>query len=151
MHAKSFRSALLASLLALLSTAAAAAQSSSLLGLWREAAGSILDIHTCGADLCATLASVSPGAPSRVDGNNPNAAQRSRPLCGLQIGWGFHPDGPSGAKDGMIYDPRTGSSYHATLVVKGDALELHSYVGLKIFGRTETFTRVPQAPPCHTS
>lgn len=117
------------------------------IGLWREPGGSVLDVHPCGNNVCARLVFISANAPSHVDGNNPDPAQRSRPLCGLQIGWGFHLKDPDHAADGFIYDPRSGSSYHGSLTADGDHLNLRGWAGFRIFGRTETWTRLEHAPP----
>lgn len=128
-------------------TLARAQHNRGVLGLWREPGGSVIDVHPCGSELCARLAYITPGAPSQFDSNNPNSAQRSRRLCGLQIGWGFHSQDPNRAIDGYIYDPRSGSSYHGSLTAEGDSLRLRGWVGFKIFGRTETWRRLDQPPP----
>jgi uncharacterized protein (DUF2147 family) len=140
--------ALLAFLFASLSARPAASQTG-VLGLWREPGGSLIQVHPCGNQVCARLAFLPPDAPGVFDAHNPNAAQRSRPLCGLQIGWGFHLADPNHATGGMVYDPRSGSSYRGTLTAKGNTLDLRGYAWLKIFGRTEKWTRVNgPAPPC---
>jgi uncharacterized protein (DUF2147 family) len=107
----------------------------------------VIDVHPCGKDICARLVYITPDATMQNDGNNPDATQRSRPLCGLQIGWGFHPADADHAADGFIYDPRSGSSYHGSLTAAGDKLQLRGWAGFRIFGRTETWTRTRDAPP----
>jgi uncharacterized protein (DUF2147 family) len=136
-----------AALFALLSARAAFAQTDHLLGLWREPGGTIIEVHPCGNELCARLVSISSQIPALYDSLNPNAAQRLRPLCGLQVGWGFHLADPDHAISGSIYDPRSGTSYHATLTAEGNELHLTSIAWLKIFNHTETWTRVDRSIP----
>jgi uncharacterized protein (DUF2147 family) len=125
----------------------AAAQSHGVLGLWQAPGGSVIDVHSCGKDVCARLVSIAPNAPSPFDIHNPDRAQRTRRLCGLQIGWGFHPNGPDHATDGTLYDPKTGKTYHGKMTAAGDRLDLRGYIGLSLFGRTEVWTRTNRAPP----
>lgn len=133
-------------------TACASAQSGyGVMGIWREPGGSVLDVHSCGTNVCVKLIALSPNAPTTLDGNNPNPAQRSRSLCGLQVGWGFHLSDPDHGADGYIYDPRSGRSYHGSLTSEGDHLQLRGWAGFKIFGRTETWTRLEHAPPACAS
>jgi len=149
------RIALIALLFALLSIGSSVAQTNSqansqttgVMGQWREPGGSVIQVHPCGSQVCAQLAFLPPDTPSVFDTNNPNAAQRSRPLCGLQIGWGFHLADPNHATGGMVYDPRSGSSYRGTLTAKGNKLDLRGYTWLTVFGRSETWTRVDGPVP----
>ena len=131
---------------------AAAAQSASaskgVVGTWREPGGSVLQVLPCGADVCAKLTGLSPSVPSKVDGLNPDPALKTRPLCGLQIGTGFHLTDPDHAKDGRLYDPKSGKTYHGAMTAEGDHLHLRGYLGLKAFGRTEEWTRTSEAPTC---
>ena len=117
-------------------------QTGSLIGDWREPGGSAIRIAPCGAELCASLIQISPQAPSPFDTNNPDAAKRSQRLCGLQIGFGFHPIDPTHADDGQLYDPKTGKTYQGEMTSQGDTLHLRGYVGLRAFGRTEDWTRI---------
>ena len=120
----------------------AQAQNSGVKGDWREPGGSVIRIASCGPDVCATLIGISRQAPSRVDGRNPEPKERSRNLCGLQIGTGFQPNGPDHAGNGHLYDPKSGRTYHGEMTSEGDTLHLRGYVGFRLFGRTEDWTRV---------
>lgn len=119
----------------------APAQTPGLLGTWHEPGGSMIEIFRCNADLCAKLVAVDSHAPSPFDINNPDSAARRHPLCGLQIGYGFHLTGPTQADDGRLYDPRSGKTYHGAMTLEGNTLHLRGYIGLKLFGRSETWTR----------
>ena len=137
-------------LFALLGAAALSTMSVSLLqaqpagvtGDWKEPSGSVIRIAPCGGALCARLVVVSSSAPATVDGNNPDAALRTRPLCGLQIGEGFHGTDPNRAEDGKLYDPRNGKTYKGEMTSEGNVLLLRGYIGVKAFGRTARWERV---------
>lgn len=129
---------------------AAVAQESGVFGNWSDPTGSVIQIYRCGSNACARLIAISRKAPTRLDVNNPNPAMRKRPLCGLQIGADFHLIGASRAQGGWLYDPQSGRAYHGTMTSAGSTLHLRGYIGLSIFGRTETWTRAPaNMPACH--
>lgn len=122
---------------------------SGVVGSWRTPGGAIVRVAPCGADVCATLLQLEPGAPTRLDTNNPDPAQHTRKLCGLQIGYGFHLADPAHADDGHLYDPKSGKTYKGAMTSAGDQLDLRGYVGIKAFGRSEHWTRTSQSPkPC---
>jgi hypothetical protein len=84
-----------------------------------------------------------------TDVRNPNPRLRDRPLCGLRLGEGFVERDPQYADGGHVYDPRNGRTYKAVMRADGNLLELRGYVGLKLFGRSETWVRVGRTfVPC---
>lgn len=117
------------------------AQSGSVLGEWRDPGGSVLSINQCGDSLCIWIVAIRKDAPETTDIHNPDSKLRSRPLCGLKIGEGFHPYGTQGADNGTLYDPKSGRTYHGEMKLVGEELHLRGYVGFSIFGRTETWQR----------
>lgn len=119
-----------------------------LLGDWREPGGSIVRIAPCAANLCLTLIALPPNPPSLVDHHNPDASLRTRPLCGLVIGRDFHPTAADRADNGTLYDPRAGRTYHGEMSMHGDQLALRGYLGTRLLGRTEMWTRTTLATPC---
>ena len=142
------RTALLA-LLFLAALPVASAQDKGIRGDWRTPDGAVVRVETCGTDLCATLVQLGPEAPTRFDGQNPDAAKHTRKLCGLQIGYGFHLADANHAEDGHLYDPKSGKTYKGSMASEGSTLDLRGYVGIKAFGRTERWTRTTtQVPPC---
>jgi uncharacterized protein (DUF2147 family) len=119
------------------------------LGTWREPTGSSIEIANCGKEICLRIVSFGTHAPSdHKDVRNPNASLRGRSLCHLQIGQGFHLAGNDTAQGGTVYDPKTGKTYKGSMTRVGNDLHLRGYVGLRIFGKTETWTRSENPPPC---
>lgn len=47
--------------------------------------------------------------------------------------------------NGSILDPMNGKTYHCNLLMtgKGQQLEVRGYIGIPLFGRTQTWVRVP--------
>lgn len=86
---------------------------------------------------------VGPLTPVQLDVHNPDSALRRRSLLGILLLQGFRYD--DGAwTGGTIYDPQNGKTYSCTLRLKSaNVLEVRGYVGLSLFGRTETWTRQP--------
>lgn len=128
----------------------AQAQNNGVLGNWSNPTGSTIQVYRCDANVCARLISIRKNAPSSVDWKNPNVALRTRPLCGLQIGMNFHLANSSRAEGGQLYDPVSGRTYSGMITRDGDKLKLRGYVGISLFGRTETWTQAPaNITPCH--
>ena len=133
-------------------SACTSAQSSLFVGDWQEPGGTILRIKSCGNALCVKIRALSSNAPSITDIHNPNSSLRTRALCDLDIGSGFHLDGAAHAFQGQLYDPKSGNTYHGRMTVEGNSLKLRGYVGISLFGRTEEWRRVPPVDaPCHIS
>lgn len=117
------------------------AQPRSILGQWQDPSGSVVRIDRCANLLCIWIVAVNKKAPATTDVHNPDSRLRSRSLCGLMIGEGFHPSGKEVAEDGTLYDPKSGRTYHGEMKLVGDELHLRGYVGFSIFGRTEIWQR----------
>ncbi len=80
----------------------------------------------------------------KVDGENPNANLRNRPIINMQILEGFsYNEKKREWTDGTIYDPKNGKTYKAFMKLDGDnSLSLRGYVGIRALGRTSKWTRV---------
>lgn len=138
-------------LCALLGTTNLHASNATVRGYWREPSGAVIRVAPCGVRLCLELVALPSGPHPATDVRNPNRELRERPLCGLRIGEGFIEHDARHADGGHIYDPKSGRTYRGAMSSDGDLLELRGYVGLKLFGRTETWMRVNEAPrPCGT-
>ena len=127
--------------------ATAQGQSDSILGNWTNPKGSTIHIYQCGSKICANIIGISSSAPARADAENPDPALRRRSLCGLKIGTGFELESPSRARGGKLYDPESGKTYTGSMTREGDKLKLRGYVGIPLFGRTETWSRAPEKVP----
>jgi len=110
-------------------------------GDWKEPGGSVIRVEPCNTGICLWLIAISRTAPAFTDIHNPNPALRSRMLCGLKIGSGFSPRDADHAAGGTLYDPKSGKTYRGQMTATGDKLELRGYVGIPLFGRSETWTR----------
>jgi uncharacterized protein (DUF2147 family) len=92
-------------------------------GLWLAQDGARVKVGPCGGALCATIATpksaVDPetGRPW-TDKNNPDPAQRGRPLVGVPVLYGLVPDGP-GRWSGRLYNVDNGNSYVGHLLELG--------------------------------
>lgn len=111
-------------------------------GDWVSPTGSVIRVYGCGQEVCAKIVKIEASAPGTVDENNPDAALRGRSLCELEIGQGFKREDESHASGGRLYDPKSGKTYSGTMVAEGDKLKLRGYIGVAMFGRTETWKRV---------
>ncbi len=118
------------------------------LGNWTTPDHSVVRIYRCGSEICAQLVGISSTSQETKDVKNPDPQARARPLCDLVIGRGFHLQDPEHAKGGTLYDPESGKTYQGQFEAKGDELKLRGYVGIPLFGRTETWHRVEQVEPC---
>ncbi len=76
------------------------------------------------------------------DMKNPDTKLRSRELVGLTILNNFVFDGKKTWEDGSIYDPKNSKTYDCKMtLIDKNKLDVRGYVGLSLFGRTETWTR----------
>jgi uncharacterized protein (DUF2147 family) len=125
---------------------------SAIYGYWETPAHSILRVEPCGPanaqDICLRVAKLPPDAPATHDINNPDQALHSRPICGLVVGTGFHDDGIGKLSGGHLYDPKSGHTYQGTITVEGNVLHLRGYLGISLFGRSETWHRTAPVPAC---
>ena len=112
-----------------------------LVGYWSTNAGSVLQVHNCGAELCIKIVAISQKAPGVIDARNPDPSLRDRPVCKLDIGTHFQPSDPDHADNGKVYEPVSGKTYKAPVNSNGNTLTLRGYVGMKAFGRSENWHR----------
>jgi uncharacterized protein (DUF2147 family) len=101
-------------------------------------------ISLVGDSLEGTIAGAPPGSPSerKFDDRNPDPALRNRRLDGLVIMSGFEHDGGRRWKNGTVYDPNSGRTYKCTITqIDDDTLKIRGYIGVSLFGRSETWTR----------
>lgn len=78
----------------------------------------------------------------KKDKENPNPALRDRPVIGINILFDFVYAGDNLWEDGKAYDPESGNTYSAKIeMVDKNTLEMRGYIGISLFGRTETWKR----------
>jgi uncharacterized protein (DUF2147 family) len=78
-------------------------------------------------------------------------AERGKPVLGLTLIKGMRRNGTS-YEGGTIMDPRDGTVYRALMQLSpdGQQLEVRGYVGISLFGRSQTWRRLPDnalSPP----
>jgi uncharacterized protein (DUF2147 family) len=117
-----------------------------ILGHWlSEKEKLIVEFYPCGDEVCgriAWLANTHKDGKLRRDVKNPDPALRDRPWCGIQVIRGLEPEGDGTWDGGHVYDPKRGETYRLAAEAKGeDRLKLRAYLGIKLLGKTETWTR----------
>lgn len=126
--------------LALLLSVPAAAGDNGMTGNWITQDHSVVRIYACGVNtLCARL--IQTVLPNSIDDLNPDLSLKNRPICGVQLGKDFKVVDSSHAKAGKFYDPNVGKTYTADIALAGETLKVRGYVGVSLFGRTETWHR----------
>ncbi len=96
-----------------------------------------------------SIAGAPPGSPSEkeFDDLNPDPELRGRKLDGLTIMTGFVYEGDGRWKDGKVYDPNSGKTYKCTVtLLDANSLKIRGYIGVSLFGRSETWTRDDPGP-----
>ena len=103
-----------------------------------------ISIALDGDSLTGKIAGSPPDRPSErtIDDRNPDPSLRNRRLDGLVIMSGFEYEGDGVWKNGEIYDPNSGKTYRCTLTqIDQNTLRIRGFVGVSLFGRSETWTR----------
>lgn len=134
--------------------ATAAPSAAEIGGLWYDDTGKgAVEIKPCGAKVCGFIVwlkepmSERTGKP-KADLYNPDAGKRARPICGLQILGELKQQSDGSWDEGWVYDPKVGKSYDASIEANGrDRLTLTGYVGVKLLGKSFTWTRAPADLP----
>lgn len=69
--------------------------------------------------------------------------QKNQLILGMTILWGMHKINPSEWSQGYILDPENGKVYHCQIRLSpsGQQLSVRGYIGLPLFGRTQTWQR----------
>jgi uncharacterized protein (DUF2147 family) len=136
--------------ISLLAVASMAQAADPVLGKWLTKGGkSHVEITKCGAGLCGKIVwlkepTYKDGKP-KVDRKNKDTKLRSRPLMGLAIVQGFKKADDKGAywTGGTIYNATDGKTYKCYIKLQSDGrLKVRGYVGIKLFGKTQYWTRV---------
>ncbi len=81
----------------------------------------------------------------KSDSKNPDENLKKRPLLNLELLYGFYFKN-SELKDGKIYDPKSGKTYNCVIKTKGSDLIIRGYIGISLFGRSETWKHCSKIP-----
>jgi len=116
------------------------------LGLWlSQDHNGVFSITPCGQQLCGRMVGMRYTGPVPKDVNGASE-------CNILMLTGFnHISDDDDAWEGHILDPDTGHVYHARIWSPTDGvLKLRGYVGIPLFGETQTWTRFagPIGPDC---
>ncbi|MDR6923337.1 MULTISPECIES: DUF2147 domain-containing protein [Chryseobacterium] len=66
--------------------------------------------------------------------------RKGKPIVGLEIIRGLKKDGDE-FTGGTITDPKTGKTYKCTITKNGEKLNVRGYLGMSVFGRTQTWDK----------
>ncbi len=131
----------------LTSIASALPASADVFGYWMtESKNAIVEITPCGDSACGKVAWMAApldaqGQP-KVDANNPDAALKSRPICGLAMIGDFVKGADGEWTSGFIYDPEGGDLYKSKMRLTDDGtLYVRGYVGIPLLGKSQIWTR----------
>lgn len=132
-------------LVALVFPTQAASDGDRLLGIWITPEKDSIQIYKTGEHYFGRP-SVQPGQAQRLDVNNPDPTKRGRSLADVLILENFvYEDGEWSR--GKIYDPKNGKTYRCVIRLKGEnEIVIRGYVGISLFGRSETWTRAGKSP-----
>lgn len=118
-------------------------------GVWFDDTGQgAVEIGPCAERLCGHIVWLrSPldkaGRPL-TDGNNPDARQRQRPICGLPVIGDLKRQRTGSWDEGWIYDPKQGKQFDVELRLQAaDALKVTGYLGIKLLSETFVWRRAP--------
>ena len=132
-------------LMTLIFSAQAASDGDRLTGIWITPEKDRIHIYKTGERYFGKPA-VQPGQARRLDVNNPDPAKRSRSLADVLILDNFVYEDGQWSK-GKIYDPKNGKTYSCMIRLKGEnEIDIRGYVGISLFGRSETWTRAGKNP-----
>jgi len=128
---------------------AIAAQPAEIDGVWLSPKANMrVRIGPCGAALCGNLIWLKDSSDPRTgealtDRNNPDPANRNRPLVGIQMVIGLKPGRAAGEWTGQVYSPNEGKTYDASFSMDGPnglKVEICKLAGLLC--STRAWTRV---------
>ncbi|WP_111745894.1 DUF2147 domain-containing protein [Salinisphaera orenii] len=111
-------------------------------GVWQTESKGYVQIYKRDSDYVGRAVGDAEGKP-RYDKNNPDKSKRGRPLLGVRLIRHLKHDSGSNYHDGEVYDPDNGKTYSlAGELVNRDTLHLRGYVGISLFGKTQTWHRI---------
>ena len=80
---------------------------------------------------------------AKLDKNNPDEVKRKEPLMSFLLLKGFSYKENGTYDEGTIYDPESGTTYKSTIEMPDkNTLNVRGFVGVSLFGKTDTWTRL---------
>lgn len=72
---------------------------------------------------------------------------KDQPIEGMKFIWGFKKIAEGEWEEGKLLDPETGDIYSGNITITDDAsrLDVRGYVGISLFGRSQTWEKVEAA------
>ena len=128
--------------------APALAEESTVVGTWLTEKGDAhIQIGPCDEKLCGKIVwlkePLDKEGKEKLDKHNPDETLRQRPIIGLTLITGFVKNSDGTWEQGRIYDAGEGDTYKSTMYLESaDKLRLRGYIGIPLFGRTQTWSRV---------
>lgn len=105
--------------------------------------GGKAEIYLENGKLFGKVTEVRPGRTPKDLCDKCSGEYKNQPILGMVFMRNFHPDGDDWV-DGTVVDPENGKVYKGKLwSVGNDKLGMRGFVGISLFGRTETWTRIP--------
>lgn len=139
-------------LLALVSVAGARAQQLSpklqnAIGHWQivnsDGPGGQAEIYLENGKLFGRVTQVRPGRTPQDVCDKCSGEYKNQLILGMVIMRNFHPDGDDWV-GGTVVDPENGKEYQGKIWTVGkDSLHMRGFVGISLFGRTESWVRIP--------
>ncbi len=116
-------------------------------GKWQTYNGTTLggqvEIYMDNGKLYGKVIGLKPGRKGPPVCEKCSGDMKDKPLMGLVILKDFSPDGDIWT-GGTVTDPENGKTYKGKITpISKDTLELRGFVGISMFGRNETWKRLP--------
>jgi uncharacterized protein (DUF2147 family) len=82
----------------------------------------------------------------KIDKHNPDDSKKNDSIIGLVLLKDFKSKNKSMLDNGTVYDPNSGKTYSGNIKLKKDKLKLRGFIGISLFGRTETWEKCHKIP-----
>jgi uncharacterized protein (DUF2147 family) len=126
-----------------------AAQPADVVGVWLNPKGTTrVRISPCGSALCGNIVWLKDSNDPKTgepltDRNNPDPANRNRPILGLQIITDLKPGRAAGEWTAKLYSPNDGNTHDASFWMDGpNGIKMEGCMIVGLICRAQTWTRV---------
>ncbi len=105
--------------------------------------GGKAETYLVNGKLFGKVTEVRPGRTPHDVCNKCSGEYKNQLILGMVFMRNFHPDGDDWV-DGTVVDPENGKEYKGKIwAIGNDKLGMRGFIGFSLFGRTETWTRLP--------